>query len=62
MRFGIVRLSALLSLGILLGPEEGEEGVTAVGPARSGERQVGQKGGSLGLREDRTELLILGAL
>jgi hypothetical protein len=48
-------------LGVVLGPEEREERVPTVRPAPRGERQITEEGYSLGLREDRSQLLPIGA-
>jgi hypothetical protein len=47
-------------LSVLFGPEESEEGIAPVRTAGSGECQVDEKRGPLGLREDRAQLLTLG--
>jgi hypothetical protein len=44
-------------LGVLLGPETGEEGIAAVGPAGGTEREIDQEGGPFRLGKDRAELL-----
>jgi hypothetical protein len=49
-------------LGVVLGPEAGEETVSRMKPARLAERQIDQKRDALRLREHRAEVLSFGVL
>ena len=42
-------------LGIVLGPEEGKQGVTTMEAAGYGEREIAQEGSASGLRENGTD-------
>src|SRR4029453_9342080 len=46
-------------LGIVLRPEEGKQGVTAMKPAGCSESEITEEGGASGLREDGTDGVVV---